>query len=72
MEKDLKERFLKTYANIPLNLRDEIILVLDEKLKTTGTVVKESISWRVAYIEVQQNTELGKKILEQLTTLNLI
>lgn len=59
----LRESFLKTYANIPINLRDEIILVMDN----IG-----SLSWNVAYIEVKNKTELSNKILEELKRLDLI
>lgn len=58
----LRERFLKVYSNIPLNLRDEIILVFEGK----------PITWDVAYIEVKANTDSGQKILEELEELDLI
>ncbi|MES2930197.1 MAG: hypothetical protein V4665_00215 [Patescibacteria group bacterium] len=67
----LREKFLRTYANVPLNLRDSIILVIDKEM-TTGTIVKDSISWRVAWIEIDQNTELGNKILKELSILQII
>ena len=57
-----KERFYKVYANLPLNLRDEIILVIDD----------EPITWKVAYLEVKGNTNLGKQILEKLGALKFI
>jgi hypothetical protein len=60
---NLREKFLKIYANIPINLRDEIILVLDDK---------GSISWNVAYIEIKANSEISRKILEELNELKLI
>lgn len=59
----LRERFLKIYANLPLNLRDEIILVLPDR---------GSISWDIAYLEVKQNTKLSEKILTMLNELNII
>ncbi len=59
----LKERFLKVYANIPINLRDEIILVLKDY---------NTITWNVAYLEVKVDTELGGKILKELEALDLI
>lgn len=64
MEKDagLRESFLKIYADIPLNLRKEIVLVID----------KEPITWNVAYIEVSNNTEKSKKILKLLRELKII
>lgn len=58
----LKERFLKVYANLPLNLRKEIILVLD----------KEPITWNVVYLEVSNNTEKGSQILKKLEELKII
>ncbi len=58
----LRERFLKIYSNIPLGLRKEIILVIDG----------EPITWNVAYIEVKNDTEKGKKILKKLKELEII
>ncbi len=60
--KGLRERFLEIYANIPLNLRREIILVLE----------KEPIAWNVAYVEVFNNTEKSMKILQKLRELKII
>lgn len=57
-----KEKFFKVYANLPLNLRDEIILVIDD----------EPITWKVAYLEISNNTKLGRRILEKLGALELI
>jgi len=58
-----KERFLKIYANLPINLRNEIILVLSNA---------GPITWNVAYLEISNNTKLGKEILEKLTKLKII
>jgi hypothetical protein len=58
----LQERFYKVYNNLPLNLRDEVILVIND----------ESITWRVARLEIDQNTELSKTILEKLSALGII
>lgn len=58
----LRERFLKVYSNVPLKLRDDIILVFESK----------PITWDVAYIEVKANTDSGQKILEELERLDLI
>lgn len=63
MEKDKKTRFLEAYANLPLGLRREIILVLD----THGP-----ITWEVAYIEIENNTPLTSQILERLDALKII
>lgn len=58
-----KDIFLKVYANLPINLRDEIILVLPDK---------GPVSWNVAYLEIQNDTGLGKLILEKLRNLKII
>lgn len=55
-------RFLKVYANIPMNLRREIILVINE----------EPITWNTAYVEIKNKTKLGRKILLKLIELNFI
>jgi len=58
----LRERFLKIYADLPLALRSEIILVLDN----------EPITWKVAFVEVYNNTEKSIKILKKLEELKII
>jgi len=58
----LRENFLKVYANLPLNVRDEIILVFEGK----------PLTWNVAYLEVKANTDNGTKILKELKELKLI
>lgn len=57
-----RERFLRAYANLPLNTRKEIILVLEEG----------PITWEVAYFEVKNNTPKGEIILAKLDELKLI
>jgi hypothetical protein len=59
----LKEDFLKVYSNIPLSLRDDIVLILDDK---------RSISWDVAFFEIKNDTALSKEILMGLKKLDLI
>lgn len=58
-----KEKFLKIYANLPVNLRNEIIVVLP----AIGP-----LTWNVAYLEISNDTELGKQILEKLDKLKII
>ena len=58
-----KEIFFKVYANLPLNLREEIVLVLPEK---------GPITWNVAYFEISGETTLGEEILEKLSELEII
>jgi len=59
---DLKEKFYKVYNNLPLNLRDEVIIVIGE----------EPITWKVARLEIDQNTKLAQTILEKLDALHII
>ena len=61
-----KARFLKVYANIPIKLREEIILVIEDDK------IKKPISWNVAYVEIENDTKLGEKILSKLIKLELI
>lgn len=58
-----RERFLKIYANLPLNIREEIICVLDKK---------GPITWNVAYLEIKNNTKLGEEILRKLEESKII
>lgn len=62
MENEFRERFLKIYANLPLNLRKEIILVLE----------KEPLTWNAAYIEIYNKTKKCDKILKKLEELKII
>lgn len=59
---ELKERFYKIYNNLPLNLREEVILVVNN----------EPITWKVAKLEIDQNTALSKELLEKLSALEII
>lgn len=56
------DRFMKVYANLPLKVRDEIILVIDDK----------PITWNVAYNEIKHNTKKGKEIISKLVELGII
>lgn len=59
---NLKAKFYSVYANIPVARRSEIIVVVD----------KEPFTWNSAKIEVENNTSLGNKMLEQLHELKLL
>lgn len=59
---NLKERFLKTYANIPLGSRDEIIVIIDGR----------PISWDAAFVEVKGEGAKAPEILEKLDKMKLI
>ena len=58
-----RDRFLKVYPNLPLNVREEIIYVVEDK---------GPINWNVAYLEIQSNTPLAKKILDRLAEMEVI
>jgi len=60
---DKKERFLQVYANLPVNVRNEIIYLMPDK---------RPLTWNAAFIEVNNNTELGKQIVEKLDALSII
>lgn len=59
---DLKERFYKTYNNLPLALRDEVILVIKD----------EPITWKITRLEIDNNTPLSTEMLEKLAELKII
>lgn len=59
----MKDQFFKVYANLPLNLRSEIVLVLPER---------GPITWNVAYTEINNDTRLGELILQKLAELKII
>jgi len=58
-----KDKFMKVYSNLPIQFRNEPILVLEG----IGP-----ITWNVAYIEISNETKLGEKILERLIELKII
>lgn len=58
-----KEKFLRIYANLPIGVRNEIVLFLNNK---------GPISWSVAYNEIANNTEFGNKLLDKLQQLQII
>ena len=60
--KDKREKFLKTYANVPEGLRGDIIVIVEGK----------TYNWNTSYFEIKENTELGKKVLKALESIGLI
>ncbi len=57
-----KEKFLKTYANLPEPEREQIIAIIDDK----------TYSWNVAFQEISNDTELGNKILRNLELIGIV
>ena len=58
-----KERFFRVYANLPISLRDQVVISLPE----IGPM-----SWNASYIEVNSGTKIGDTIVEKLIELNII
>lgn len=59
---DYRAKFNEIYANLPLGARKEIIAVVDH----------EPVTWNVARLEIEQNTEKGKKIIDFLIKIGLL
>lgn len=59
---DRKSQFFKVYANLPQATREEIIAVING----------EPYTWQSAKIEIEQDTEIGLKILELLVNLKIL
>ena len=59
-----RDEFFKFYANLPLNVRREVVLDLSDD--------GGPITWEVAYREIKADSELGKKILNKLVALKFI
>ena len=57
-----KVKFLKAYAHLPETIRNQIIVVYDEKTYT----------WDAVYFEVKNDTSLSKKLLNTLFNSKII
>lgn len=62
-KQDSRQKFFKIYANLPIQERENVIAVMPE----TG-----AISWKLANLEISENTDFGDRILEKLEKLKLI
>jgi hypothetical protein len=62
MKKDKKAKFIKIFANVPENLRNDILVVVNKKPYT----------WNTVYLEVKNNTSLGKKLLKILEEIDIL
>ena len=58
-----KERFFRVYANLPVGLRNQVVIVLSE----IGPM-----SWNAVYVEVSNATKLGDTIVGKLIELKII
>lgn len=59
---DLKQRFYQVYNNLPLGIREEVVLVINN----------DPITWKVARLEIDNDTPLSKEILDRLVELRFI
>jgi len=57
-----REKFLNVYANLPLAVRNEIVIVLGE----------EPMTWNAVFLEVSQDSQKGEDILNKLQELKII
>ncbi len=62
MMEDKTPIFLRMFANIPEQLREDIIVVIDKKPYT----------WNTAYLEVREKTPTGKKVLKTLEEMEIV
>ena len=58
-----KDAFFRFYANLPIAVRREVVLDLEDK---------GPITWEVAYKEINADTDLGKEVLAKLIELKFI
>jgi hypothetical protein len=59
---DHKAPFLRVYANLPQASREEIVVV----------VGNEPYTWKSAKLEVENDTPIGREILEILANLKIL
>lgn len=59
---DRKAQFLKIFANLPLGSRDETVVVVDN----------QPLTWNVANLEIENDTQKGKEILEMLIKMEIL
>lgn len=58
----LKANFLKLFANVPVPLRDEIIVLIDNR----------PLTWNSAYGEIVNDTQRAEAILEGLKKVGVL
>ncbi len=57
-----RAKFIRVYAGVPENLRRDIVIVIKKKPYT----------WDAAYLEVKNNSGVGKKILKALEEMEVL
>ncbi len=58
----MRERFLRAYANVPDDIREDILAVVDG----------EPYTWKTSYLAIKDNTYKGKKILKILEDMKIL
>ena len=58
----LRQKFLKLFANLPINIRSEIIAVIDN----------QPMTWNVCWLEIDQKTKKSEEILNYLDRMEFI
>ena len=66
MENDKRTEFFKVYSNLQLDLRKEIIVIVNMD------DIDKPITWDVAFSEISNNTKMGEKILGKISKMGLI
>lgn len=59
---EMRARFIKLFASVPLQLRDEIIAVVDGK----------PVSWSNAYNQIKNKSKDGDLIIKQLVDMKVL
>ncbi len=59
---DIKANFYRTYANLPMGVRSEIIAVVDGN----------PLTWNSLRIEVDNDTPIAKKALENMVQMEIL
>lgn len=59
---ELKAKFERVYANLPVPERSQVVAVIDDK----------PYSWDIAYAEISNDTGLGNNILKKMKLLGIL
>lgn len=59
---DRRTKFLSIYANLPLPVRNEVVVVIDH----------EPLTWNIVMLEVENKTQKGEQALDILQKLKII
>jgi hypothetical protein len=62
MKNPKKHLFFSMYANLPLGIRKEIVVIID----------REPMTFNVVKLELENNTEIGYKALEKMIKMGII